>query len=190
MSDKSVRVSRVRWPKMNLDYGFMFHIKTQKELWDYWTVSRSGSIQRGVAEALEASRGLRHVSSADGSLVYMRFQFGGSLLDAGDVFITVLEGMKRSLREAGEIFINEHGGYFSLSADFQVSNTRMVKTYVLPQNEGRITLSKWPGGTHWYARVDGEDIEYDGRRKWGSEFSARHAAMAWCEDHGMKGVVA
>jgi hypothetical protein len=174
------RVSKVSWPKMGIDYGFMFHIKTQEELWDYWTVSRSGSIQRGVAEALEASRKNGHVSSADGSLVYMRLQFGDSLLNAGDVFIAVLEGMKQSLREDGEIFVNTNGGYFSFQEGMILADTRMVDAYVLPTiDKPTIVVSRWPNGTHWYARVDGQDVELDGSRKWLSERGAHEAAVEW-----------
>jgi hypothetical protein len=180
------RVSKVRWTSMNLDYGYMFHIKTQAELRHYWTVSRSGSIQRGVGEALEAVRGNRHVTSGDGALAQMKLQNGESLLTVADVFSEVLTGMRQSLREKGEIFVNQHGGYFAWFDGLEISGTKKVSAYVLPANIApKITISRWPEGTHWYARVDGEDVELDGYRKWLSRIEAEAAAKEWCKERGL-----
>jgi hypothetical protein len=177
---KIIRVSRVSWPTMGLEYGYLFHFKTQEELWDYWTISRAGSIQRGVAEALEASRGNRHVTSADGALAYMRLQVGGSLIDASSVFLDVLHGMKKSLREQGEIFVNSNGAYFSLVEGMIVSGTKEVADYILPTDTPpKVIISRWPEGMHWYARVDGQDVSLDGTNKWFSELAARTAVDEW-----------
>lgn len=183
------RVSKVSWPKMHLDYGYMFHIKTYSELLDYWTVSRSGSIKRGVAKALKVAQGEGHVTTGDAFMAYAAIKYGGGLQDAAKQFDNVLRQMIRTLDTAGELFVNSHGGYFALIDGIVVKATREVKDYVLPQNEGNITIAKWPGGTHWYARVDGTDIEMHGQTKWLSEIGAKNAAIAWCEERGMKGHV-
>ena len=51
------RVSRVQWPNMKLDYGFLFHVKTQEELTDYWETVRIGSMSKGLAQAVKAAQG-------------------------------------------------------------------------------------------------------------------------------------
>jgi hypothetical protein len=183
---KTIRVSRVSWPAMGIEYGYLFHFKTEEELWDYWTTSRAGSIQRGVAEALEASRGGRHVASADGALAYMRLQVGGSLIDASSVFLDVLQGMKGSLRERGEIFVNSNGAYFSLVEGMKVSGTKEVDAYVLPTDTApKVVVSRWPGGTHWYARVDGQDVQLQGINKWLTESGAQAAVYEWLLEKGI-----
>src|SRR5271166_1181837 len=105
------RISKVSWPKMKLDYGWMFHIKTQTELWDYWTVCRAGSIQRGVAEGIEASQGKCHVKSGDGYIAEMILKFAG-ILEVSEEFSKIYQQMLLAVSDHDEIFVNQHNGYF------------------------------------------------------------------------------
>ncbi len=41
--------------------------------------------------------------------------------------------------------------------------------------EHKIQISKWPGGTHYFALVDGIDVEIDGKYKWNSVKQAEKA---------------
>lgn len=43
-------------------------------------------------------------------------------------------------------------------------------------NESSIKIIKWPGGTHYYAKVGNYDVVINGVQKWNTEYGARNAA--------------
>ncbi len=47
--------------------------------------------------------------------------------------------------------------------------------------EPKITLHQWPLGNHWYAKVDGVDVEVDGQSKWNTQTAAYDAAKRFNE---------
>lgn len=182
------RVSRVQWPAMKLDYGFMFHIQTIEELTDYWETVRVGSMAKGLAEAVKSVQGGAHVTTGDGALAEMHLTCGTSVLTAAGKFGEIFEQMAQTLRNEGELFLNIHGGYFHVIKGMKVTDTRTVKDYTLPAVETKkavISITQWPDGDHFYARVDGQDIEWAGRRKWDSREEAQDCAKKWARERGL-----
>lgn len=52
-------------------------------------------------------------------------------------------------------------------------------------DERGFTASKWPNGTHWYARLrDGTEVEINGRTKWSSREKAEAAAQKFINKRG------
>jgi hypothetical protein len=47
---------------------------------------------------------------------------------------------------------------------------------------GKITVTQWPGGTHYYARVDGEDVVLYGKKRWDSRDEAMKAALKFQQE--------
>lgn len=43
----------------------------------------------------------------------------------------------------------------------------------------RISISRWPNGKHYYAKVDEQDVVWEGLNKWGTERAAQKAAEAF-----------
>lgn len=54
-----------------------------------------------------------------------------------------------------------------------------------PETE-RISITKWPGGKHYYARVDEQDVEWGGLNKWSTNEAAREAAVKFMEKKDSK----
>lgn len=53
-----------------------------------------------------------------------------------------------------------------------------------PENPGGYTpfdveYIKWPGGTHYYAKIGGEDVVVDGEQKWNSYTEAKNAVKKY-----------
>ena len=182
------RVSRVQWPNMKLDYGFLFHVKTQEELTDYWETVRIGSMSKGLAQAVKAAQGDAHVTTGDAAWALMHLECGTSVLTAAGKFGEIYEQMAQTLRNEGEIFLNIHGGYFHAIKGMTVTDTQEVPDYTLPAVKTKkavISITQWPDGDHFYARVDGQDIEWAGRRKWDSKKEATDCAIKWAKERGL-----
>jgi hypothetical protein len=178
------RISHVVWDKFDLDYGYMFDIQNVEELTDYWRDCRAGQVKRGVADFIKAEiEGKGHISTPYASYLYAtQFKYeGASVLEmVSKSEAALIDKMIQTVREKGRIFINATGGYFFMIEGMSVKHTTEVKKYVVPN--GKITITKWPGGEHFYARVDGEDVELYGRRKWDSHKEAMSAALKFQQE--------
>jgi len=54
--------------------------------------------------------------------------------------------------------------FLTLLETFEKEDTEFPK--VNEYSEKDISVKKWDGGTHYYARVGDWDVEIDGKRKW------------------------
>jgi hypothetical protein len=50
------------------------------------------------------------------------------------------------------------------------------KTSSMWPEKTEIAITRWPGGVHFYVKVDGQDVEWRGQNKWTTESAARDAA--------------
>lgn len=167
----SVQVSKVAWPEMKIDYGWMFDIRTLPELLDYIDVVRASKIQKDVTDALKWRRGEAHASI----LATMAGMLDCSIIDAaiklnGDA----IEGLKKCLRETDRIFISDSGAYFGIFNGIEISESKIVDEFRLPGVEPRII--RWPNGKHFYAKIGDVDIlDSNKNQKWDTRAEAERA---------------
>ena len=74
-----------------------------------------------------------------------------------------------------KIVINKKGGYFSIKVSDNPEYT-WLSEYKFTSED--IIISKWPGGTHFYAKVGNIDVvDSLGNVKWSTRWEARKAAV-------------
>ncbi len=68
-------------------------------------------------------------------------------------------------------YVNKNGGMCPQLAEI----IKTVEAETWPDMD-RITVDRWPNAKHYYARVDGIDVVWDGQSKWNTYKSAHAAA--------------
>jgi|SRR6185437_2475820 len=178
-----------------LDYGWMFKITSFLELMDYHEKVRANRIQSGFSNLLRSRElesltgvsklGNEHMSHPDAFGIYSKcLATDGTCFDAVASYATdLLRGMLRSLEETGAIYVNNKGGYFSHHPRLEEYASKEITEWVLPGET--ISITQWPGGTHWYASVGGRSVTRYGVNKWSTKTMAQTNAEKWAEENGV-----
>ena len=194
------RISKVYWPKFDLRYGYLFDIRNEDELYDYWRACRKGQMLEGWNDYMQSSEwqnasgqgpGKHHCTTDNGAMLAVLVNAEqGKEENRRDVIHIwtdfndeMYARMRDTIADRGQIFVNRKGGYFPPLPDHRITDTQDIKAYALPGS--KITVTRWPNGTHWYARVGGEDVEYCGRKKWDSHDEALACANLWAKRMGV-----
>lgn len=170
------RISKVKWPKMDLRYGWLFDIQNYEDLQGWWDNVRKNISTKDFNEAMKYAEGKAHANP----LAQLAAIWGVDILTALTRFQEQLgRGLARVLDERGRLFINELGGYFGYSDELLITETRDIDVWALPEEKLRII--SWPGGTHFYAKVGNEDVVVDDKQKWDTEAEAAAAGKKYLE---------
>jgi len=74
-----------------------------------------------------------------------------------------------------KLAINKKGGYFSIKPS-ESPEYEWLSEYKFTSED--IVISKWPGGSHFYAKIGTIDVvDKDGNVKWNARWEARKAAV-------------
>jgi len=197
-------IARVKWPKMDIDYGNLFKISSVHQLTYYWNDVKQNKLREGFANYLNSNeyvslmgQGIEsgtfnpHLSTNEASFLHC-----ASLTEAYkdnprsmvevfcDISDKLYKDMANAIQEFGAIYINNKGGYFTLGADMEESNIQNIDQYILPG--AKIEIKKWPNGTHFYAYVGGVSVVWNNKNKWTTEAAAQINAEQWAKDKGIK----
>ena len=195
-------VAHVKWPSMNLDYGWMFKLSSYPDLMTYWMDVRQNRFREGFANYLHSCEfislagpgvGLQfngHLSHSDASFLHAASlaetakDHPRSLVEiACECGDQLLCGMTTLLFDKGSIYVNKNGGYFSLVPGMEEITTETVKEFVLPGQ--KIEIKQWPNGKHFYAYVGGTSVVRDGQNKWSTKEAARIHAERWAKENNL-----
>jgi len=141
------------------EYGYMLKIRTGFELLLYMVKQRA--TEQLAHDVLKGTSKIPDVAMA-GRLVERSFKAMGEIIEKEPIYINHNGGWCTKLKEHGDPI-------------------RQVNLYPWPEREPKITISRWPNGRHYYARVDGEDVVIDGRMKWDTYGAAEKAAERWMQ---------
>lgn len=86
------------------------------------------------------------------------------------------------MTQYGKIFLFDTLSFTVANSMTAVIEERDLDTLSYPIDDSAIKVIKWPGGTHFYAKVGSEDVVWDGEQKWNSRSEARKAAELWLEE--------
>lgn len=197
-----VTVVKISWPKMGINYGWMFALSSEKELTDYWKKSRSLQVREGFVDFIHSReyeylnpspKGKRigdHLHTHHAALLNMACTVEAMKPEprsAVEVFCEVYDNifysMLKYIQEQGTIYVNPKGAYFHLGPGMEIVATKKMKEYVIPGET--ITIKKWPNGLHFYAYVGGATVFHQGRNKWPTEGSARTHAEQWAKENNI-----
>ncbi len=71
-------------------------------------------------------------------------------------------------------YVNKNGGMYPELVEV----IKKVEADTWPEME-RVTISQWPGAKHFYVRVDGIDVVWNGQSKWNTRKAAERVGMAY-----------
>jgi hypothetical protein len=170
------RISKVSWPKMKLDYGYLFDIQNYDDLQGWWDNVRVSISQKDFSRAMLYKDGKAHINE----LAQLADIWGIDLISALSRFQQHLgEGLDKVLQDRKRLFINSVGGYFGYSNDLKISDTRIIDVWALPTETIRII--QWPDGSHFYAKIGNEDVVVAGKQKWDTRAEAEDAGQRYLE---------
>lgn len=170
------RISRVVDLNTKIDYGFVWHIGSYSEMFDWWDSIGVPAFREAFTDAMHS----RECGGANGHarngwyLATLAAITGNLLKAAGKINTERLNGMMNAIALYGTIFINRNGGYFYACSTMRVSDTHHTDEWILPGTEVRFL--QWPNGQHWYAKIGDLDVEWCGRGKWDTKEEAAYAA--------------
>ncbi len=169
--------------KPEMDYGWLMMISTEEEFDDWWFAMREPRFSSDFADATNSYEyGKLTGAKTNGGharegwlIISMVSNLGISAIDALIKIRTDVEfGMRRCLKEEGTIFINKSFGYFFPHPDIIVKETKTIDDWIFPGEEIKVT--KWPNGTHYYAKVGSRDVFLGAVEKWDTFDEAYKAA--------------
>jgi len=170
------RISKVSFPKMKLDYGYLFDIQNYGDLQGWWDNVRTSISQKDLSQAMLWKDGKAHKNE----LAQLADIWGLDLVSAlSKLQQHIGEGLDRVLQDRKRLFINDVGGYFGYSNDLRISDTRTIDVWALPEETVRII--QWPDGSHFYAKIGNEDVVVSGKQKWDSRADAEAAGEKYLE---------
>jgi len=91
----------------------------------------------------------------------------------------------------GAFYMNQAGGFMPLYKDYKVVETSIRPKMGFPESvvegsykrEPNIKISRWPMGTHYYAKVGGQDVKWKGEVKWPTTWEAEEAAAKFAKKY-------
>jgi len=91
----------------------------------------------------------------------------------------VMQAKILSLFKYGTLYLREIGSYMMHCDGFEITDRMVSETLVYPgYSEKDIRITKWPGGSHYYAKIGKMDvIDEHGNQKWNTHAYAMNAAL-------------
>ena len=85
------------------------------------------------------------------------------------------------------IYLANGLSYMSFPNEQEIDEEKWLEELIYPYelNYENVRILQWPGGKHWYAKIDNIDIcdKYD-NYKWSSKYWAQKIAKQYCECNG------
>jgi len=186
---------------MVLDYGFVLKITSFFELMNYWSDYRGSICEKGLSDFFESDYYFELVGR-NGAGKHIKTGYGvwvANLCDCEanknkprksiiDVVVDgedkVFNGMNKALGDFGCIYVQKTGSYFfgdNIEESDEVVRDKCIFPY--EKTEEAISIFKWPGGKHFYAKVNGFDVVVDDKQKWNTESAAKKAAEKFMKEN-------
>jgi len=151
----------------SLKYGYMLRIGSMDELMGWWDVEHGDSTRKCWQDFRENVRikdghAWGHPANPIGSYSLAFAQIRGTSFvdEVGDLQAKRLEGMLKTLRRHGRIYVQRLGSYTPGVREVgkPVVSEVMEFPAVPAYTKADIKIVKWPGGNHFYGEVGGHEI--------------------------------
>jgi hypothetical protein len=93
----------------------------------------------------------------------------------------LLSGYQNVFLNYGHVIVNSVNGCRAMDESFEILEERLSNELVFPvTSEKDIKISKWPNGTHYYAKIGNQDVVDDkGNVKWNTVEQAKKEAVKY-----------
>lgn len=167
--------------------GWWLKIDSQAKLLDYHdqTHSKWGDLFSDIINSKEFGDGRGGHAS---SLAYFTGMYGANrhmsplraVLDLRD---TVVNDQLSALKEHGEIYINSKGGYHFKQKEGEYSQFVIKDSLIFPEfKEDQIRVSRFPGGSHFYAYIGDMQLRDGSKTKWNTYKAAYEYALSFISE--------
>lgn len=92
-----------------------------------------------------------------------------------DQIASLVQRQDECMTQALPCYVSSVGGWFTLNADIQVLDTRESDEWPVEH----VSITRWPGGIHYYADIAGGRLVVDGVEKWDTRREAEQAVERW-----------
>lgn len=187
-----------------INYGFLIRITSILELIDYWMRVRTGFVSTGFydysrsreyaklcgyspKQMVKHKVGLDHVHSSYGAAIALLAEIKGHPKGVigliGDFEDRIFKDQAAMIEKHDAIYINHNCGYFWHDDSVKVEKVVTKEDYVFPEfTDADIKIIQWRGGKHYYAKVGGIDVVWEGEQKWNTRRAAREAAKNFLKE--------
>ena len=179
------KFQKVRYPKCDIDYGWMLVLESKADVMKYCEQSFKAELPKAWKNLVDVSR---HKSHLDNNLsliiTYSSLNDGSKSIFELSVLTMdrLLNDKLECVRKAGKIFVSKTGGYFPQHRDFIVYDECQIEDdrIIFPTYEEKdIRIKQWEGGSHYYAYVGAFQVEWEGESKWDTEELAMENAKSY-----------
>lgn len=162
-------------------------VKTLEELENYLRQVRPNQIKNDVLTRHrldQTSPNSSHVANAHDHIARIRAERHGiSWIEAlAGLYDDINAGMIKSLVAGMDLYIRSCGSYCCDRNEKQYEILKKQTSEELIWPTPVVKIMQWPAGKHWYATVDGIDVEYNGVYKWSTKKEAEEAVRRYLDD--------
>lgn len=177
------RFVRLKDTHYNIEYGWRLACSDIQTVVEHTDKYGDAMIIRGVEDVLNSGIKGHHLTTAHGSAISDLSKIRGEsvLVSAYRLCVQGFAGKAKQISLGRTLYLNDNGSYFLHTDSHVILETMMMEKMVYPTySKEDIVVSRWPGGTHWYARIGRMDvITPAGLRKWNTKRAARRAAESF-----------
>lgn len=174
---------KYKHPKIKepLDHEWMLKIDSIVSLEQY--ERKSTIYKNALQDLLDAWEKRKHARNPLSAIIlsFCELKESNYFAEADILFTKTTLARLEVLKNHGVIYINRNGGFFPGGngvieySDIMESD----KLYFPTSKERDIRFLQWPGGKHWYVKVDDLDVVVDGEQKWNTKKKAEEALNKW-----------
>lgn len=179
------RFIKVKWTELNMEYPFMLYCNSIEQIMEHNEKYLSNEISDGFKNLIDVSRGLAHIKTPFGMAVRWEAELNEtSIIEAGvSMESKITAGKVKSLLKYGAILIRPVGSYMVIDDSFEIIDEVISPTMKYPEyGESDISINRWDGGLHYYARIGNMTVEDDrGKVKWNTHQEAKRQALLFLE---------
>jgi len=172
-------------PKENRKAYWALSITMQNELIDYWKIKRLPEFEKGKTQyKVRKNARLIHGHYTDEIAILIdhintigEYSFGADFFKIDKLKEKMYKTQVKALNEYKELYINPAGGYQYETNSHKIQCLDEICKNILefPITKDNIRIIKWPGGKHYYIKINNEDVIIENRQKWNTRKEAEEA---------------
>jgi len=175
---------RLKCNHYNMEYPWILECKDIETLIEHTEKYMNTEIERGVKDWFKSQKG--HLTTNYASAVEKMMIFTGNnfIKESTIMENKIFQGKLKMLLKFGTLYLRENGSYMVHSDSLIIIDKKVMDEMVWPEyTVDDIKISKWDGGSHYYAKIGRMDVtDADGNVKWNTHKEAKRHALVFFEN--------
>jgi len=162
--------ARIKDVKTDFEHDWMYYIDNLIDLEYYHETVLKGMLTITLRDLIESSSRnyLGHCNTTIGGEFhsYCELTGQGEIKGFLDLSGQIISDQTKAILKYGAIVINHNHGYFPINYNFVVIEKKEAEEFPFEYTEKDIKITKWPEGSHYYAKIKNLDVKYYNEIKW------------------------